>query len=72
MRLVFTNLGNDLQGNPIFEINGERYYYVDTGDSGLGHGADHAWSSSRGSQLIFRGPDYSDVDWLPPLTVVAA
>lgn len=66
MRLKLTSVGNDKYGHPIFEVRGERYFYVDEGKRN-GNGADHVWSSARGSQLIFRGPDYELLEWCPPI-----
>ena len=57
----------DANGNPIFEIDGERFYYVDEGKGGKGTGADHVWASARGAQMIWRGPRYEVVDLVPPL-----
>jgi hypothetical protein len=51
--LQFTNAGNDLQGNPILEINGEHYLYVD-GERGESNGADHIWRAKSGNQLAYQ------------------
>lgn len=63
--LQFTNAGNDLQGNPILEINGENYFYVD-GERGESNGADHIWRAKSGSQLAFLGPDYDYAELTTP------
>jgi hypothetical protein len=61
----FTNVGNDLQGNPILEINGERYFYVD-GERGESSGADHIWRTTSWNQLAFLGPDYDYAELTTP------
>jgi hypothetical protein len=48
--LQFTNAGNDLQGNPILEINGEHYFYVDGEES---NGADHIWRGQEWEPVGF-------------------
>jgi hypothetical protein len=63
--LQFTNAGNDLQGNPILEINGEHYFYVD-GERGESNGADHIWRATSGNQLAFLGPDYDYAELTTP------
>ena len=45
--LEFINVGNDLQGNPLLEINGEHHFYVD-GERGESNGADHIWRAKNG------------------------
>jgi hypothetical protein len=62
--LQFTNAGNDLQGNPILEINGEHYFY--DGERGESNGADHIWRAKSGNQLAFRGPDYDYAELTTP------
>jgi hypothetical protein len=61
----FTNVGNDLQGNPVLEINGEHYFYVD-GERGEGNGADHIWRAKSGNQLALLGPDYDYAELTTP------
>jgi hypothetical protein len=63
--LQFTNAGNDLQGNPILEINGERYFYVD-GERGESNGADHFWRAKSGNQLALLWPDYDYAELTTP------
>jgi hypothetical protein len=55
--LQFTNAGNDLQGNPILEINGEH---------GESNGADHIWRAKSGNRLAFLGPDYDYAELTTP------
>ena len=63
--LTFTVLAErDANDNPIIVIKGERFYYVDEGKAGKGTKADHVWSSEKGAQLIFRGPDYAHADFV--------
>jgi hypothetical protein len=67
--LQFTNVGNDLQGNPIVEINGEHYFYVDDDERGENTGADHIWRAKSGNQLALLGPDYDYAELTTPMVI---
>ena len=48
----------DAYGNGIMVSAGERFYYASEGKARKGSCPDRVYVSERGSQLIFRGPDY--------------
>jgi hypothetical protein len=67
--LQFTNVGNDLQGNPIVEINGEHYFHVDDDERGGKSGANHIWRAKSGNQLALLGPDYDYAELTTPIVI---
>jgi hypothetical protein len=56
------NVGTDVTGQPIFEVDGIKYIYA--GETADG---DHVWQAeSMPAQLVFLAPDFAEIEHRRP------